>query len=111
MKILKICLSRLVENGFQEAFLYTSCKASLPSFLLYQVSSFCANIIANVELVLFQNFLVRLGENFLKFYLLLIGLFFLDGNDKKKLTAVHPPNNYPELKLIVLNHTYKHGLL
>ena len=103
---MKICLSRLVENGFREAFLYTSCKASLPSFLLYQVSSFCANIIANVALVLFQNFLVRLGENFLKFYLLLIGLLFLDGNDKKKFdsTAVHPPKNYPELKLIVLNH-------
>ena len=33
--------------------------------------------------ILFWRFLVRLAENFLEFYLLLIGLFFLDGKDKQ----------------------------
>ena len=42
-------------------------------------------IISNIALILkeqkilFLSFLVRLGETFLEFYLLLIGLLFLDG--------------------------------
>ena len=48
-----------------------------------------AYIISNIVLVLkgqkvlLQSFLVRLSENFLEFYLLFIGLFFLNGKDQQ----------------------------
>ena len=48
-----------------------------------------ANVMPNIALVLkgqkilFQTFLVKLGENFLEFYLLLIGLFYLNKKDKQ----------------------------
>ena len=54
----------------------------------YQVYCFRAFfIISNIALILkgqkilFLSFLVKLGEKFLEFYLLLIGLLFLDGKD------------------------------
>ena len=58
--------------------------------------------------ILLLRFLVKLGEKFLEFYLLLIGLFFVDRKDKHKISiTVHfPPNNYFELKSIFWN-TYK----
>ena len=83
----------------------------------YQVSCISANIIVVLILkgqeILFQSFLVRLGENFLEFCFQLV-YFFLDGkdnNNKKNLITVHPPslppaNNYLELKSIVLKHAY-----
>ena len=85
----------------------------------YQVSCISANIISSLALklkgqeILFQSFLVRLGENFLEFCFQLV-YFFLDGkdnNNKKNLITVHPPslpptNNYLELKSIVLKHAY-----
>ena len=66
----------------------------------YQVSCISANIISSVVLILkgqeilFQSFLVRLGENFLEFCFQLV-YFFLDGkdnNNKKNLITVHPPS-------------------
>ena len=57
----------------------------------YQVVFMLGYIKANIALILkwqkivFQSFLVRLEENFLEFYLLLTGLFFLDGKDRQKI--------------------------
>ena len=57
-------------------------------------------LILKEQKILIQSFLVRLVEKFFEFYLLVIGSFFL-------LIAAHfSPNNYFELKLIVLNHLY-----
>ena len=62
-------------------------------------------LILKGQKILFQNFLVTLGENFLEFYLLLSGLFFLNRKDNKISIAVHfSLNDYLELELIVLNH-------
>ena len=62
-------------------------------------------LILKGQKILFRNFLVTLGENFLEFYLLLSGLFFLNRKDNKISIAVHfPLNDYLELELIVLNH-------
>ena len=75
-QILKIRLSRLVENAFWSL----SCipfACHLCHLFCYQVICFRANIISNVapileaQKILSQSFLVRLGENFLKIYLLL----------------------------------------
>ena len=66
-----------MENFFLEPFL---CTSSLSFF--YQIICFLANIISIVGLVLkgrkivFRGLLFRLGENFLEFFLVLIGLFF-----------------------------------
>ena len=40
-------------------------------------------VILQGQKILFRSFLVRLGENVMEFYLLLIGLFFLNRNDKQ----------------------------
>ena len=62
-------------------------------------------LILKGQKILFWNFLVTLGENFLEFYLLLSGLFFLNRKDNKISIAVHfSLNDYLELELIVLNH-------
>ena len=62
-------------------------------------------LILKGQKILFRNFLVTLGENFLEFYLLLSGLFFLNRKDNKISIAVHfSLNDYLELELIVLNH-------
>ena len=57
LKTVKIFLSGFAEIVSLESFLYISCMSSLLSFLL--------------------------GENFLEFYLLLTGSFFLDGIDEQ----------------------------
>ena len=84
VKISKIFLLGLAENAFLKSFL----QISLPSFLLSGYLFLCFLTLSKIALVLkgqeilIQNFLVRLGEN-LEFYLLLIGLFFLDRRDKE----------------------------
>ena len=58
-------------------------------FIIKLVVFMLANVMPNIALVLkgqkilFQTFLVKLGENFLEFYLLLIGLFYLNKKDKQ----------------------------
>ena len=62
-------------------------------------------LILKGQKILFRNFVVTLGENFLEFYLLVSGLFFLNRKDNKISIAVHfSLNDYLELELIVLNH-------
>ena len=39
-------------------------------------------LVPKEQKIFFESYLVRLEENFLEFYLLLVGLFFLDGKDK-----------------------------
>ena len=64
-KISKICLSRLAENFFLEAFLYTSYTLSLSSFLLSSQLFLCQHYLRcsphsqGIEILL-QSFLVRL---------------------------------------------------
>ena len=73
MKILKSCLSGLVKIAFWS--LYYALLACHPCFLfvIKLVVFVLAQIISNkANKILFWNLLVRLGENILKFYLLLI---------------------------------------
>ena len=57
-------------------------------FVIKLVVFMLAYIMSNIALVLkgqknlSLSYLVRLGENFVGFYLLLIGLFFLEEKDK-----------------------------
>ena len=62
-------------------------------------------IVLKGQKIFFLIFMVRLGENVLECYLLLIGLFFfLMEKINKILIAVYfSPNNYFELKLRVLD--------
>ena len=67
-------------------------------------------IMSNIALVFkgqkffFLSFLGRLGENFLEFHQLLIGLFFPEGKDKQSFyNSPSSPSNHFKLKLIVLN--------
>ena len=85
-KFRKFAFLAIAENTFLEAlFLHV-----IFVIFCYQVICFRANLISNVALVLkgrkilLQSFLIRLGENFLGVYLLLVGLFFLDGKDKQE---------------------------
>ena len=85
-EISKICLSKYsgeyLPGGFNLHVIFV--------IFCYQVICFRANLISNVALVLkgrkilLQSFLIRLGENFLGVYLLLVGLFFLDEKDKQE---------------------------
>ena len=90
MKIPKIGFSGLAKIDGLESLLYNSCTSSLPPFFVIKlVFFFLAYIMSRKALLLkgkkmlFQSFLVRFGENFFEFYLLLISLFFLDGKDKQ----------------------------
>ena len=86
VKSLKVYLSGLAEIGFLESFFLHIITAIF--FVIKLVVFMRAYSMSNIALVLkgqtvlFQSFLVRLGETFLVFYLLLIGLFFLGGKDK-----------------------------
>ena len=109
LKNLPFWISR---NCLSEVFLVQEA-CHLCHLFCYHVFCFRASfVISNISLILkgqkilFLSFLVRLGETFLESYLLLIGLFFLDGrHTNKMLIKVHLlPNNYFELKSIVLNH-------
>ena len=75
--------------AFLESFLHFLCIISAMFFIIKLVVFMLANVMPNIALVLkgqkilFQTFLVTLGENFLEFYLLLIGLFYLNKKDKQ----------------------------
>ena len=57
--------------------------------LVYIISNIA--LILDGEKILFRSFLVRLGENLLKFYLFLISLFFWNEKINKILITVHVP--------------------
>ena len=112
LKILKICLSGLAEIVVLESFLYTSYMSFstiffVTKFVVFLLAYLMSNIVPILkgQKILLRRFLVKLGEKFLEFYLLLIGLFFVDRKDKHKISiTVHfPPNNYFELKSIFWN--------
>ena len=87
-KVLKIYLSRLAQNAFLGAF-PTQLLQVISIIFFDQISCFWADTISNIALVikglkiLIHGFLVRLGENFLRFFLLLIGSIFLGGKHKQ----------------------------
>ena len=85
VKSLKIYLSGLAEIGFLESFfLHITAIFFVIKLIVFMLAYSMSNIalVLKEQTVLFQSFLVRLGETFLVFYLLLIGLFFLGGKDK-----------------------------
>ena len=85
VKSLKIYLSGLAEIGFLESFfLHITAIFFVIKLVVFMLAYSMSNIalVLKEQTVLFQSFLVRLGETFLVFYLLLIGLFFLGGKDK-----------------------------
>ena len=75
--------------AFLESSLHFLRVISAMFFIIKLVVFMHANVMPNIALVLkgqkilFQTFLVKLGENFLEFYLLLIGLFYLNKKDKQ----------------------------
>ena len=85
-KFRKFAFLSIAENTFLEALILHV----IFDIFCYQVICFRANLTSNVALVLkgrkilLQSFLIRLGENFLGVYLLLVGLFFLDEKDKQE---------------------------
>ena len=85
VKSLKIYLSGLAEIGFLESFfLHITAIFFVIKLVVFMLAYSMSNIalVLKEQTVLFQSFLVRLGETFLVFYLLLIGLFFLGGKGK-----------------------------
>ena len=85
VKSLKIYLPGLAEIGFLESFfLHITAIFFVIKLIVFMLAYSMSNIalVLKEQTVLFQSFLVRLGETFLVFYLLLIGLFFLGGKDK-----------------------------
>ena len=81
-------ISGLAEFAFFETFLYISCTSFLLFFVIKLVVFVLPYIMSNItfvlkrQKVLFLVFSGMLGENLLGFYLVLIGLLFLDGKDK-----------------------------
>ena len=85
VKSLKIYLPGLAEIGFLESFfLHITAIFFVIKLIVFMLAYSMSNIalVLKEQTVLFQSFLVRLGETFLVFYLLLIGLFFLGGKGK-----------------------------
>ena len=85
VKSLKIYLSGLAEIGFLESFfLHITAIFFVIKLVVFMLAYSMSNIalVLKGQTVLFQSFLVRSGETFLVFYLLLIGLFFLGGKGK-----------------------------
>ena len=90
VKISKICLSSINVSFFSGVFLvYFQQVISAIFFVTKLVILMLAYIMSNTVLIfrgqkiLFQSFLVELGENLLEFYLLVISLFLLDGKEKQ----------------------------
>ena len=90
VKISKICLSSINGSCFSGVFLvYFQQVISAIFFVTKLVILMLAYIMSNTVLIfkgqkiLFQSFLVELGENLLEFYLLVISLFLLDGKEKQ----------------------------